>query len=205
MAYDWATVDSLCGKVVHNIILNHAPDNTPGETLKQWAKDDKNLWKQRAACVAYIKIAKHGKHTEDIVAIVNDVIKNQERFAQLGAGWVLRELWLAEPQLVVDFITDRYHLFTREGLRYAIEKMDAPLQKTLLKYDPSSGQKIIVKGNSRTPIVADTEDEEYAPSTKNAKKMIILEEVVVPKVAKKRGATQTKLETKPKAKKAKLL
>lgn len=158
--------------------------------------------------MAYVKLAKHGEHTDDIVAIVNDVIKNQERFAQLGAGWVLRELWLAEPQLVVDFITERYHLFTREGLRYAIEKMDSGLQQTLLKYDPTTRKNVIVKSSStRTPIAPSEDDEEFTVASKSTKKKVkmAVEAEDAPKITKKRASKDTSLETKPRAKRVKEL
>lgn len=204
LAYDWATVDSICGKVLHNIISNESHSRKPGEILRQWAKEGDKKWKQRAACVAYVKLAKHGEHTDDIVAIVDDVIKNQERFAQLGAGWVLRELWLAEPQLVVDFITDRYHHFTREGLAYAIEKMDSSLRDTLRRYDPSKGQKVVVKSSKAKPAEDDDEDFEAPKKARKSAVKMVIEADEVP-ATKKRAAPKTKLETKPKAKKAKML
>jgi len=50
-------------------------------------------------------------------------------------GWVLRELSVADEDIVICFIKNHYDEFTREGLRYAIEKMNKPLQKQLLNYD----------------------------------------------------------------------
>jgi hypothetical protein len=48
----------------------------------------------------------------------------------------LRELSLHDLKLVVDFIKKNYRHFSREGLRYAIEKMDNKLKKQLMDYDP---------------------------------------------------------------------
>jgi 3-methyladenine DNA glycosylase AlkD len=59
-------------------------------------------------------------------------VKNPERFVQLGTGWALRELWLAEPRKVRAFLRDHYPHFSREGLRYAIEKMPPAQQRTHL-------------------------------------------------------------------------
>lgn len=55
---------------------------------------------------------------------------------QLGCGWMLRQLSVVDTDLVVDFIKQNYKQFTREGLRYAIEKMDPHLKQQLLKYKP---------------------------------------------------------------------
>lgn len=114
--------------------------------IQKW-KDADCLWRQRAACVSFVKIARKGKHNDIIYDICSTVVKNKERFAQLGNGyyishfllislfrWVLRELSLADKEGVVQFIKDNYTYFSREGLRYAIEKMDSSLKKELMTY-----------------------------------------------------------------------
>ena len=50
-------------------------------------------------------------------------IKNPERFVQLGCGWVLREVSVDNLKVTVEFIEKNYEYFSREGLRYACEKM----------------------------------------------------------------------------------
>jgi 3-methyladenine DNA glycosylase AlkD len=162
-AYDWGTVDTLCGKVIHFALINDGDNSQSGvsKMLKSWSHSQfANLWQQRASCVAFVKLARHGRHTDAIMSIVENCVKNPERFVQLGAGWVLRELWLAEPQLVVNFITGHYTYFSREGLRYAIEKMDRPLQQRLLKYDHHSEGDIDVKSASKP----DSDDESDSSS-----------------------------------------
>jgi hypothetical protein len=56
-------------------------------------------------------------------------------FVQLGTGWVLRELSRADLEGVIEFIKEHYEKFSREGLRYAIEKMDSKTRTILLKYE----------------------------------------------------------------------
>lgn len=148
-AFDWATVDSLCGSVIYNVLVNegNSSDSKASRMLLDWAQSPGGptpLWKQRASCVAFVKLARHGNHSDVIFDVTDICVRNNERFVQLGVGWVLRELWLAEPQKVVDFITERYHFFSREGLRYAIEKMDKPLQGKLLQYDATKSSKIAI-------------------------------------------------------------
>ena len=55
-----------------------------------------------------------------------------ERFAQTGTGWVLRELSVAEPERVIGFVETRIASFSREGLRYALEKSLSAEKKRLL-------------------------------------------------------------------------
>lgn len=102
--------------------------------VQSWCRSS-NDWKQRASCVSFVCLARHGDYNEVILDIAKRVIQNPERFPQLGVGWVLRELSLADESAVVTFIKENYGEFTREGLRYAIEKMEDPLRQELLHYE----------------------------------------------------------------------
>ena len=130
---DWATCDTLSSQVVRKLI-SAKPEYAP--MVQSWSRSSYD-WKQRASCISFVVLAKHGEYNEVILDIAVHVIQNQERFPQLGVGWVLRELSLADGDAVVGFIKEHYGQFTREGLRYAIEKMDKTLQKQLLKYEAS--------------------------------------------------------------------
>nr|CAG4711071.1 unnamed protein product [Naegleria fowleri] len=131
--YDWGTCDSLSSQVICELIKR---DSSLGQVVQQW-KDSSNLWKQRSACVSFVKIAKHEEFNDIILDICKTTVQNKERFVQLGTGWVLRELSLADLDAVTNFIKQNYSHFSREGLRYAIEKMDSKLSAKLLAYSPS--------------------------------------------------------------------
>lgn len=150
----WATCDALSSKVIRHMI-DKDKTNKYALIVKEW-KDSDNIWIQRSSCVSFVCLARHGKYNDTIIEICSQCIKNDERFVQLGVGWVLRELSLADLELVVTFIQDNYHLFSREGLRYAIEKMDNTLKQKLLKYDNSS--KSIKKTRKRKMPEADIND-----------------------------------------------
>mmetsp|Transcript_34584 Transcript_34584/g.33792 ORF Transcript_34584/g.33792 Transcript_34584/m.33792 type:complete len:80 (+) Transcript_34584:590-829(+) len=51
-------------------------------------------------------------------------IRNEERFVQLGTGWLLRELSQNDHKKTSAFIKKNIKYFSSEGLSYAIEKMD---------------------------------------------------------------------------------
>lgn len=127
---DWATCDGLASQVVRHLITAK-PEYIP--QVKQWCRSS-NDWKQRACCVSFLSYARQGAQRDSILDIVTHVINNSSRFPQLGAGWVLRELSITEEDVVVQFIKNNYSKFTREGLRYAIEKMKHCLRKELLDY-----------------------------------------------------------------------
>ncbi len=128
--YDWWTCDSLSGKVIWNMIRL---DSNFSTIIQKW-KNSKYMWLQRVSCVSFLKVARFGKHNDIIIDICSTTIQNSERFVQLGTGWILRELSLADLNLVQNFIRENYHLFSREWLRYAIEKMNLKDRKQLLKY-----------------------------------------------------------------------
>ena len=127
---DWVTCDGLSSQVVRKLIERN-PDHAP--EVQAWCRSP-NDWKQRASCVSFVCLARHGNYNDDIFDIATNLLQNPKRFPQLGAGWVLRELSLADEPAVIDFIKEHYEDFSREGLRYAIEKMDKPLRKQLLSY-----------------------------------------------------------------------
>lgn len=126
--YDWATCDMLCGRVLYLLIKRSSAEL---RRVVGWSKA-KYLWRQRASAVTFVKVARFGQHDEEVIAVCDRVLRNPERFAQLGAGWALRELSLADCNRVVAFLRNNYAFVSREGLRYAIEKMPASLQRRLL-------------------------------------------------------------------------
>eukprot|EP01080_Neovahlkampfia_damariscottae_P000846 gene846-9095_t len=128
--YDWATCDTLASRVIHEMIVK---DPKIVELIKKW-KDSDNLWVQRASCVSFVKLARTGEYKQDILEISESCVKSNERFVQLGNGWVLRQLSINHNDEIVEFIKKHYDEFSREGLRYAIEKMESKLKKSLMNY-----------------------------------------------------------------------
>jgi 3-methyladenine DNA glycosylase AlkD len=127
--HDWATCDGICGQVLRPLLVRSPKDR---RRIGEWSKS-KNFWVQRAAAVAFVNEARHGEHDDLILEICERVVRSPERFAQLGAGWVLRELALHDEPRVLAFLRAHYATISREGLRYAIEKMKKPLQTKLLE------------------------------------------------------------------------
>jgi len=139
--YDWGTSDAFSTRVLTQIIRN---DSKVATKLSEW-KDSTNLWRQRACCVSFVLLAKHGNFNDLIKEICESCVKNPERFVQLGVGWVLRELSLADLDLVVNFVKSNFQQMSREGLRYTIEKMKSPLQKELLDFHKTANAELSEK------------------------------------------------------------
>ncbi len=136
--HEWGTCDGISSKVLRHILLRSAADR---RRIVSWSRSG-NPWRQRASAVAFVNEARHGEHTTDIARVCERLVKNPHRFVQLGMGWVLRELWLAEPRVVVAFLRRHYPSISREGLRYAIEKMPAAQQQRLLKEHSAARRRV---------------------------------------------------------------
>jgi 3-methyladenine DNA glycosylase AlkD len=64
-----------------------------------------------------------------LLDVCADTVQSDERFAQTGTGWVLRELSSAEPERVMDFIEQHAEDFTADGWQYLFSKLPEPLSQ----------------------------------------------------------------------------
>lgn len=132
---DWAMCDSFCIK-----FLKHWAAISKENTLilAEW-RNEENIWLKRASCVMFVTRARHGDSLpnfqgfiEILFLICEKVIKCQERFAQLGCGWLLREISLCEKEKTMEFLRKNIDKFSAEGLRYAVEKMSSSEAKQFI-------------------------------------------------------------------------
>lgn len=97
-----------------------------------------NLWQRRASGVAFVNLASIGEanfngFADMLLEICAATVQCKERFAQTGTGWVLRELSLAEPERVANFVETHRDDLSGEALRSATEKMPVQLKKRLIQ------------------------------------------------------------------------
>jgi len=142
---EWGTCDGVCGRVLRHLLVRSDGDR---RRIIAWSRSP-NQWRQRASAVAFVNEARHGKYTAGILDVCERTVNNPERFVQLGTGWVLRELWLAEPRTVIAFLRRHYPQISREGLRYAIEKMPVKEQAALLAEHSASRGTAAQEGTRR--------------------------------------------------------
>ena len=125
--YDWNTCDWFCVRVLGPLAEQQGANCA--HAIAAW-RTAESLWQRRAAAVGFVNLAKHGEanfpgFTTMLLGVCAPLVASPERFAQTGAGWVLRELSHAEPAWVSGFVEERIGQFSREGLAYATEKMPA--------------------------------------------------------------------------------
>lgn len=133
---DWSTCDWFAVKVLANLLKIAPEPSRFAKSLASWRKGS-TLWQKRAAAVALVPSAKLGNRNfagfvEVALQLSSALLQSKERFAQTGAGWLLRELWLASRGEVERYLRDNLKLFTREGLSYATRKMPAARRKVFV-------------------------------------------------------------------------
>jgi 3-methyladenine DNA glycosylase AlkD len=132
--YDWNTCDWFCVRVLGPLVEQQGAECA--YAIAAW-RTAETLWQRRAAAVGFVNLARRGEanfggFTDMLLATCAPLVASPERFAQTGAGWVLRELSLAEPERVISFMEDRIGLFSRAGLSYATGKLP-PATKARLR------------------------------------------------------------------------
>ncbi len=122
---DWNTTDWLCVRVLGRLVER---DGRPtAELLATWT-DAPGLWRRRAAAVGFVPVAARGDELfPGLVDVIIDVcaanVVDQQRFAQTGVGWVLRDLSDAAPDRVFAFLTANHSTMSREAVRMASARL----------------------------------------------------------------------------------
>ena len=125
---DWTTCDSFSNKVLGPLVKK---SDEFSKKVSEW-KDSGKVWRMRACCISFVNLAKVGAMTELSFDICAHCLRSSERFVQLGVGCLLREMSLMFSENVVEFITQNFRYFSREGLRYSIDKLNCEVRKKIL-------------------------------------------------------------------------
>ncbi len=125
---NWASCDNFCplllGRAVEQGFLTK-------ETLFGLAGDS-SQWKRRAAIVSLLKLVKKPFFHELILEVLEKLCNDSEDYVRKANGWLLRELWKANPKAAEKFLLTHKGL-PRVTLRYAIEKMDKGKKKEFME------------------------------------------------------------------------
>lgn len=133
---DWNICDWFCVKVLGRMLAYAAAPRDLAAAISAW-RTAKPLWQRRAACVAFVNHARYGDTripglSQIILRNAGALVRDPARFAQTGAGWVLRELARGDRMAVIAFAERHAARLSREGMRYIIEQMPVPEQRRLL-------------------------------------------------------------------------
>ncbi len=119
---DWHIVDWYAIKALSAYVTQDDRE-VRSETVLGWANSP-TLWQRRAAVVSFVPHAKQPREflpelpEKLLIACDKNINASTERFAHTGVGWLLREMSVAEPGIVADYVADRPQL-TAEARRMA--------------------------------------------------------------------------------------
>jgi 3-methyladenine DNA glycosylase AlkD len=116
------------------------PAREVADAIAGW-RDARALWQRRAANVAFVGAARRGDQnfpgfTRLMLDTCAVTVRSEERFAQTGVGWLLRELATAERAAVLAFTEEHLGLLSREAVRSVVERMPKEEQARVLERHP---------------------------------------------------------------------
>jgi 3-methyladenine DNA glycosylase AlkD len=138
---DWSTCDWFCVKVLGPLVEQQG--EACARAISEW-REANSVWQRRASVVAFANLAREGDQyfpgfTEMVLGSCTQLLGSQERFAQTGVGWVLRELSRSEEGRVVGFVEANLDSFSREALKNAIKYLPPEVAECLLQAHLPSG------------------------------------------------------------------
>lgn len=121
---DWNSCDWHAVKVLGALCARDGRDFAA--PLAEWTHDGP-LWQRRAPAAALAAVVARPDLAAEVAPIALDVagrlVSDSARFAQTGAGWLLRELSLQRPALVEAFVADHADAMSREAGRMATARL----------------------------------------------------------------------------------
>jgi 3-methyladenine DNA glycosylase AlkD len=118
--HDWGVCDWFCVKVLGPMIQREDDPLPLAQEIASW-RDSEPVWQRRASVVAFVNLVpRPEEHFRGFVELVLDTCEvitrdGKERFAQTGAGWVLRELRKASPDEVDAWLARHGDLLTADA------------------------------------------------------------------------------------------
>jgi len=126
---NWASCDTLCNHTVGDFREDY-PQFIP--RLRDWARSE-NRWLRRAAAVSLIVPARRGLFLEDIFAIADILLMDEEDLVRKGYGWMLKAASQAHLDEVFEYAMKHKTVMPRTALRYAIEKMPEEMRQRAME------------------------------------------------------------------------
>ena len=132
---DWNVCDWFCVKVLGP--LAEEQGEACARAISEWREAD-SVWQRRTSVVAFVNLAREGdRNFPGFTAMVLDdcshLLGSQERFAQTGVGWVLRELSRSDEDRVIGFVEAKLERFSREALKNAARYLPPEVAARLLQ------------------------------------------------------------------------
>ena len=125
---NWALVDNLAPSVLSPFL-----DQNRGliREIVEWTSSP-NQWVRRGATVAFVPLARKGKHLPTAYRIATRLCGDHEDLMHKAVGWMLREAGKTDMDRLETFLLKHGPKIPRTTVRYAIERFPAAKRKQLL-------------------------------------------------------------------------
>ncbi|HCC68067.1 TPA: DNA alkylation repair protein [Patescibacteria group bacterium] len=123
---NWDLVDCSAPHILGDYLLDK-----DRFVLYELAKSD-HLWSQRISILstfAFIRV----NDFKDTLKISKMLFNHKHDLMHKAVGWMLREVWKRDSDIVEKFIIENYKDIPRTTLRYAIERMEEEKRQRFLK------------------------------------------------------------------------
>lgn len=125
---NWDLVDVSAYKIAGAYILEHPKY---ANILDTYARS-KNLWERRLSIIATLAFIRNNEF-KWTMKNVKVLLADSHDLTHKAVGWMLREVWKRDHEIVEDFLIRNYRLVPRTTLRYAIERMNEKRRQKFLK------------------------------------------------------------------------
>ena len=130
---DWNICDWFCVKVLGSLVEQQG--EACARAISEW-REANSSWQRRASVVAFANLAAEGDRnfpsfTEMVLENCSHLLGSQERFAQTGVVWILRELSRSDEGRVIRFVEANLNRFSREGLKNTTKDLPPAVSERL--------------------------------------------------------------------------
>lgn len=126
---NWDLVDASAPHIVGAHLLNL------GEAERRRVLDhlasSPSVWERRIAVMSTFAFVREGEHDETL-RLARVLMGDEHDLIHKAVGWMLREVGKRDEALLVGFLEHHAGNMPRTMLRYAVERLDAPLRTELM-------------------------------------------------------------------------
>jgi 3-methyladenine DNA glycosylase AlkD len=131
---NWDLVDTSAPAIVGAHLLDR-----PREPLHRLARST-SVWERRVAVVSTLTFIRAGDHDETL-RLARFLLRDEHDLIRKAVGWMLREVGKHDQSRLIAFLERHACEMPRVMLRYAVERLDAPLRAQLLKHGRGSADR----------------------------------------------------------------
>jgi len=125
---NWDLVDSSAPYIVGDYLYNNPDERS---ILFEFVHSE-NLWVRRISIVSTFTLIKNNQFNETL-QIAKILLNDKHDLIHKAVGWMLREVYKRDQDLIKTFLKQNYSQLPRTTLRYAIERMDEVERLSYLK------------------------------------------------------------------------